>query len=92
MSKKATEFAMWMNCGNPNINLANINSVPWGTGESKPDKPVKRDGDGVRPSCCMKKALSMKQEPPIACDGEDVRKYTNALWDRLWVAINMLIS
>ena len=72
MNKKATEFAMWMNCGNPNINLANINSVPWGTGESKPDKPVKKDGDGVRPSRCMKKALSMKQEPPIACDGEDV--------------------
>ena len=33
---------MWMNCGNPNINLANINSVPWGTGESKPDKPAKK--------------------------------------------------
>ena len=31
-----------MNCGNPNINLANINTIPWGTGESKPDKPVKK--------------------------------------------------
>ncbi len=66
-----------MNCGNPIINLANINSVLWGTGESKPDKPVRKDGDGVRPSRCMKK------EPQIACDGEDVRKYTNALWDKL---------
>ena len=63
-----------MNSGNLNISLTNINSVHWGTGESKPDKPVKKAGDGVRPSGCMKKALSMKQEPPIACDGEYVRK------------------
>ena len=58
----------------PKYKLANINSVPWGTGELKPDKPVKKAGDGIRPSDCMKKALSMKQEPPIACDGEYVRK------------------
>ena len=50
MSKKATEFAMWMNSGNLNISLTNINSVPWGTVELKPDKPVKKAGDGVRPS------------------------------------------
>ena len=61
-----------MNSGNLNISLTNINSVPWGTVELKPDKPVKKAVDGIRPSGCMKKALSMKQEPPIACDGEDV--------------------
>jgi hypothetical protein len=36
---------MWMNSGNLNISLTNINSVPWGTVELKPDKPVKKAGD-----------------------------------------------
>ncbi len=47
--------------------------VLWDTQEFKPDKPPERDGwRSIKTFVSVKKAPSVKQEPPVACDGEDV--------------------
>ncbi len=47
--------------------------VPWDTREFTPDKPPDMNDRGwIKTFGSVKKALFVKQESPVACDGENV--------------------